>query len=267
MIRKLSLLLLSSLALSGAALAQIVNVPFTGNTSWDGWQLDNFNYGNNNWNVYKGYYGGYPGTNAWNTSWNNSAPSSLGSAGHAAQLYKVANGASGGGPYIGGESLYFGAGAVEANSLGGTIGIRPVNMLSGVRTIGFQIDIGEASGYDLFSGPTLFVTSGGSTVELDANFTFLISQVYTGTFTPPGEPEQDLYRNTYYFQWSVDATINSFEIQFSAVPHAQVYEVRLDQTDTVYNYSVVPEPSTWALLLTSGAAGVFALRRRRTVQA
>ena len=49
-----------------------------------------------------------------------------------------------------------------------------------------------------------------------------------------------IYINTWAFQWNLDQgfTVGSFQIEFSAVTHAQVYALQLDQTSVLQSQKV-----------------------------
>ncbi|MBU6183060.1 MAG: hypothetical protein KGR46_09660 [Verrucomicrobia bacterium] len=51
--------------------------------------------------------------------------------------------------------------------------------------------------------------------------------------------DENVYVNTYAFEWSLGSTTTtSIAIDFSAVTHAQIYAMRLDQSTAVLNRSV-----------------------------
>lgn len=217
----------------------------TGTTDFDAWTtLSN--------SVYAGY-GNFPGLSPW--------PGGIASnLGGDAEVVKVANGA-GGGPYVGSGSLYFGGFSDVPNTFGGTVAAVDGSALAGLNTVVFQVQIAEAWGYDLFSGIGPVLSYNGGTQRLAATYSNTMASVFNGTFTTP-LGEEDLFINLQGFQWdlnSISDPITSFSIEFSAVQHAQIYGMRLDQTDAVYGSAVVPEPATSAAL----GLGAAALLRRK----
>jgi hypothetical protein len=227
-----------------------------GNTRSEGW--DNLRN-----SVISGA-GNHPGTAAWTSSIASQTGDNAGSS----SITKIANG-TGGGPYIGGSSLYFGGFSSVVNNFGGTVGVSTTGtgVLSGVQTLVFQVDIGAPWGYDFHDlvAPTLSYTTNEGTVNgVTASFISLYGQVQNGTFATPGG-DQPVYINSYALQFDlsgVEDPITEFTISINGVQHSQIYGMGLQQSDQAYSVSVlpVPEPST-ALLGALGALGL--LRRRR----
>jgi hypothetical protein len=251
---KISKLLPALVLLSGSAFAQVIPINFNpGDTvSYDGWRnLTNVNFPG---------YSGFPGFSGW--------PGPIGSnaAGSGdANLNKVGNG-PGGGPYVGGESIYFGGTSNVPNTLGGTLSVTDSTIISDLNTVVFQIQIGEAFGYDLYNGapPTLMVN--GST-PITLQYSGLIAHVDTGTTFPTPDGPEIVYLNTWGFQYDlsgISEPITSLTIQFSGVQHSQVYALQLNQSSGIYSNSLVPEPST-ALLGCFGLGLALVSRRRRKV--
>lgn len=225
------------------AAAQIVPVSLGGAVSYDGWQdiiADNFTG-----------YGLFPGGSAW--------PSPIGSnAGGSgdAQLQRLAGG-GGGGPFPATESLYFGSNRQIPNELGGTLRIADETPVPSVRTVTLQIQIGQADGYDFQSPNGLPVLkSNGQSASLASRTPVLIGRIDYGTFpNPQTGADEPLYLNTWGFQWDVSAlgTITSIQIDFSAVTHAQIYAMRLDQSSTAYTSSVFTASSDTRIIGLSGS--------------
>jgi hypothetical protein len=74
----------------------------------------------------------------------------------------------------------------------------------------------------------------GETVGRASLSPVLINRFQSGTFlSPETELDEPVFVNTWGFQWDVSSLgpISSLEIDFSAVTHAQIYAVRLDQSD------------------------------------
>jgi len=64
------------------------------------------------------------------------------------------------------------------------------------------------------------------------------------------------------FQWDLSGILDpvtSIEITWNNSPHSQIYGVQLDQSDT---YSVIPEPSVFALVFLALLCGVICYRNR-----
>lgn len=208
-----------------------------------------------------GYPSFFTSTNPW--------PAPIGShVGGDATLNKTANGA-GGGPFPSGESIYFGSFGTVVNTFGGSLAVTDTTPISGLQTVVFQLEIGEAWGYDLFDGelPTLTYTydngSGTQTSDvLSASFSTILVSAFNGTVEMPSGTEE-IYINLYALQWDLSAiedNITSFTIEFSAVEHAQVYAAQVNQSDTMTQ--VVPEPSTYAMFGAGFGLLLWRLRRR-----
>ena len=201
-----------------------------GSSSYDGWiNLTGANFTG---------YGGFPGNVTW--------PSPIGSNEVGlgdADLSRVAGSPSGGGPYLASDSIYFGNIAQIPNALGGTLRVTDTTPLAGLKTVVFQIQIGEAVGYD-FHEPTGLpvIKVNGQTSAISASFEpVLLGRYQNGTyFSPVTEQDEPVYVNTWAFQWNLDpaVAIRSFQIEFSAVTHAQVYALQLDQTSVLQSQQV-----------------------------
>jgi len=217
-----------------AAYPQVLPVTFqgSGSSSFDGWaNLTSANFFG---------YGGFPGNSPW--------PAPIGSnvAGSGdADLLRLAGSPVGGGPVPMSESIYFGSFVHPTNTLGGTLSVREISPISGLRTIVFQIQIGEASGYDFLS-PTGVpsVKLNGSSSGLPATYTNRVALFTNGTAVNQATgQEEPLLVNTWAYQWNLTngTPVTSFQIEFSAVTHAQVYALRLDQASVLQNYRVLVE--------------------------
>ena len=237
-------------ALAAGAQAAPIDLGLSGTVSYDGWT---------NLTVGGGYSGVFfPGTSAWPTtgSWTSYNPGTgaVGAIGSNtpgsgdALLYKVSNGASGG-PYPAGGSIYFGGASATVNLNGGTLGMVDLTPVSGVKTIAFQVEIGEAFGYDFFNHtlPTLRYTTEEGTFTMAATYSDLVSQIYSGDIYMPSGYE-DIYKNTWGVQFNLGGItdpILSYEVQFTGVQHAQVYSMQLDQSSTTYADTVFPQAVQW----------------------
>lgn len=224
-----------------------------GTTDYDGWQtLNSTNF--------SGVF--FPGTSVWpqTGNWTPYDPDGTGplptagaigsnAAGSGdALLYKISNG-SAGGPYPAGESIYFGGFSASPNLNGGTLGIADTTPLSGVRTLAFQVEIGEAFGYDFYNHqlPTLTYVTASGTVTIEATYSSLISQIYSGDILMPTGYE-DIYKNTWGMQFdlsSVSEQILSYQLSFTGVQHAQLYSMRLDQSTAAYTAIAFPQALQW----------------------
>jgi hypothetical protein len=242
---------------AASSFAQIVDVNFSGGgvTSYSAWSNVNaFNYSG---------YGSFPGNQPW------PAPIVATEGASTASLNRIAGSPTGGGPFLASESIYFGNFQQVPNALGGTLRILDSDPLFNLRTIVFQIQIGEATGFDFFQPagfPKLAFNSG---VGVNATFTNLVNRFQNGVFPSP-ETGQDepVYVNTWAYQWNFGSG-NSFEtlnIDFSAVTHAQVYDLRLDGTTVFQSTPVIPEPSTLALLvLAASGLAAYNVRKRNKI--
>lgn len=142
------------------------------------------------------------------------------------------------------DSLYFGSFQQNTNALGGTLALEDTNPISGVRTIILQIQVGEAVGYDFVSPSGLPVLKINNTANRTASTysRHLLNRYNNGSyFSPATETNEPIYVNTWAFQWNVTNTVTSFQIEFSAVTHAQIYALRLDQASVLQNYQVLKD--------------------------
>lgn len=223
-----------------------ISIPFSGNTSTDGWaELNSANYPG---------YGFFPGTTGW--------PASIGSntAGSGdAELGRVSGG-SGGGPYPAGSSIYFGSFANAG--FGGTLSVSDATPLAHIQALVLQIEIGDSFYEDAL--PALFLN--GAPLALAPDFSGLTDQrsYMIPNPDPEGEGEVEVFVNTFGLQWDLSGVtepVTAFSVQFSASVHSQVYALQLDQSDAVHSTSLVPEPSGLALI-GLGCAALIARRRR-----
>jgi hypothetical protein len=250
------LVLANLLATFSSSNAQIIDVNFNGGGSKRYSSWSNLTSGN-----YSGY-GSFPGNSPWPTPIIATAGSTNG------RLNRVAGSPTGGGPFLSSSSIYFGNFAQVPNALGGTLQISNIAPLSDLRTLVFQIQIGEATGFDFFTPtgfPTLSINGGSNSVSL---FTNLVTRFQSGTFpSPETGKDEPVYVNTWAFQWNLTnpLTVNSYAVNFSAVTHAQVYALRTDETSVLQPTAVVvPEPSIAHLLtLTLGSWLLWSFVRRK----
>jgi len=223
-------------ACSSVVQAQILPVSFlgSGSTSFDGW--------NEMTSARLFGYGGFPGT----TPWTNPIFSNIsGSAG--ACLDRLA-GSPTGGPFPGAEkSIYFGSIQQVPNALGGTLAVSDFKPVSSLKTIVFQIQIGEALGHDFYSpaGFPILKLNGASSGVAPSFSPILVNQYQYGTYSSPLTGDEPVYVNTWAFQWNLAGATNvdSFAIEFSCVTHSQIYALQLDQTSVLQANQIIPNPS------------------------
>jgi len=200
-------------------------------------------------------YGGFPGTSGW--------PNSIGSnveASGDSELARIAGSPTGGGPFLASDSIYFGSFTQVPNALGGTLRVSDMTPLPNLKTLVFQIQIGEADGYD-FHDPTGYpvLRMNGQTNAVSATYEpVLLGRYQNGTFfSPETEKEEPVYVNTWAFQWNLaeGTTVSSFQIEFSAVTHAQVYALQLDQSSNLQPQQIFSanEPPLQIQLVSVGA--------------
>ena len=205
-------------------------------------------------------YGGFPGNSPW--------PAPIGSNGTGsgdADLSRVAGSPTGGGPFLSSSSIYFGNFSQIPNALGGTLRVSDSTPLANLKTLVFQIQIGEATGYDLYSAPALKINGGSSIVN--PLFSGILNRFQSGTFPSPATGlDEPVYVNTRGYQWDVSSlgAITSFAIDFSGVTHSQIYGLKLDQSSSVFSTAVIPEPNVGGLVL-AGAFFFLICRRARVV--
>jgi len=213
-----------------AVQGQTVPLQLGGTTSYDGWNdLSRYSYTG---------FPTFPGTSNWPRPIDSIAPAS-----GDAEMTRLTIAADGtGGPYPAEESLYFFSFQQVPNALGGTLRVEDRTPVGGVKTVVFQIEIGEADGYDFRSPNGAPVLKINGTVTGRTSMTpVLLNSYQNGTFfSPETEQEEPVFVNTWGFQWDVSdlSTINSIQIDFSAVTHAQIYSMRLDQSTQTYTSSV-----------------------------
>lgn len=209
-------------------------------------------------------------------------------------------GGSGFGPMPSGGSLYGISFSNNYNARGGTLGVFEANPVSNLDRISLQIQIGSANGYDFYEpdvsgvtgldgapefwggasgrplgeltnfeswSPVLVLTfADGSTLDVVADTAAILAKGENGTIPMPTGPggqmvDEAVIINLYGFEWDLSdiaGEIASFVITWDVVEHSQSYAVRLDQGG-----NVIPEPSTYALLIGGGVAALVAIRRQR----
>lgn len=237
------------LGTAGQSEAAFTDPQLLGTTQYDGWATDDLNTTGNSG------YPSFPGTGAW------PGPMESGTAGSGdAELYKISNGA-GGGPFPSSGSLYYGGFAGDPNINGGTVAVTDSTPVSDLNNVVFQIEIGEAYGYDFFNNALPTLNYNGGDQAIAATTSALMDQYQNGTFPDPVSGEDEpVYVNTYMIQWdlsSITDSITEFEIAWTAVQHAQVYALQLDQSNT---FTAVPEPASVGLV----AVGCLLVVGRRT---
>lgn len=249
--------ILALLFLSSSIFGQIVDVEFSGGgeTSYSAWSnVNSFNYFG---------YGSFPGNQPW------PSPIEATEGLVSASLNRTAGSPTGGGPFLASESIYFGNFAQIPNALGGTLQLFESSPILNLKTIVFQVQIGEATGFDFYQPtgfPLLSINSGSSVA---ATYTNLVDRYQNGVFPSPETGEDEpVYVNTWAYQWNITEpiTFDDYAIDFSAVTHAQVYALRLDGTSVLQPNQVIPEPSTLGLLVlaATGTAMYIARKRQRS---
>lgn len=245
------------LCLATQSWAQIVGVNFSGGgtTTYSSWSnLTSANYSG---------YGSFPGNSPW------PAPISATDGLVSASLNRIAGSPTGGGPFLSSSSIYFGNFAQIPNALGGTLQISNNSPLSGLRTLVFQLQIGEATGFDFWQPngfPALSINGEDAQAAL---FTNLVTRYQSGTFPSPATGSNEpVYVNTWAYQWNLNPTnVLSYAVNFSAVTHSQVYALRVDGTTALQTAAVVPEPRVAHLLaIVALACCVFFAKKHRQVR-
>lgn len=184
--------------------------------------------------------GSFPGWSAWVGALASQVDTDAGSSG----LAKIANGV-GGGPYPSSASIYFGGTGVLPNLFGGTLETQTSgsSVVSGLRTVIFHLDIGEAWTYDLYSAaaPVLYVTTSSGTTSIPATYSSRYAKVYNGQVWMNGKYE-DLYINSRAYQFNIGSlgTITSFTVRFSGAQHAQIHGAGLEQSSQAYTTNELP---------------------------
>ncbi len=240
---------------SNTALANgdyFVDPGLSGTTQYDGWApLTSA--------AYPGY-GGFPGSGSWPAPMGSNTPDS-----EDATLRKVANG-PGGGPYPAGGGIYYGGFSADLNIDGGQLAVEDSTPVANLANVVLQIDIGEAWGYDFWNDVLPVLNYNGGSQTLAPTNVVLLDQTFTGTVTMP-TGEEPVYRNTHLLQWDLSSIsgITSFSIPFNGVQHAQLYALRLDQSDVYSAYSQVPEPATASIVALGAVVGGLLVRRRSRV--
>lgn len=220
------------------ATAQTVPVSFTGGgtNSFDGWvRMNNSN----------------PNFSGWPTTPAESNASGSGDA----QLVRVSGSA-----IFATESLYFLSNQQVTNALGGTLRVSERSPVAGVKTITLQVQIGEALGYGFVqpSGvPVLKINDTAS--SLAPTYAKVVNSYQNGTYESPITGEEPVFVKTWAYQWNVGnlGTISSIQIDFSAVTHAQIYEMRLDQTSVLQTSNVFDVATPAPAISLSGSGLTF----------
>ncbi|MEM1166149.1 MAG: hypothetical protein AAGI30_07645 [Planctomycetota bacterium] len=165
------------------------------------------------------------------------------------------------------------AGASIYNSFGtGTYTVSDTNVLPGLETVLFQIELG--AGVENFFGPEgtqvpgfFSPTTGGGEPVLNFNGgSQELAPVYEDSFAGPrafSVPIPGIPGGTtiiFAFQWDLAGLgpISSYEIVWTTIEFGTSYAIQLDSSST---FSLVPTPGAVSLL---AVAGLAAARRRRS---
>ena len=247
--------LVAGLAGTAALAGSITDPGLVGNTQHDEWTTNGLSSAANPG------YGGFPWTAPW--------PGPIASTeGGDAELFRTAGSTESiGGPVPAGGSLYFGGTAAEANVFGGSLAVVDASPVGGVANVVFQIQIGEAFGYDFFDHDLPVLSYNGGSQNLAASYNAITDQIDNGTVQTPAGP-QTSFINTHLLQWDLSGIpgITDFTISFSGVQHAQIFGVRLDQSDVFTSLApvaAVPEPTSVSLFFCGLAAVLYKTRKRR----
>lgn len=202
----------------------------------------------------------FPGSTPWSRPINADE-------GGVASLVFVAPG-TGGGPLPIGSGLYFGGMSGATNYFGGTLAVVDASPVAGLANVVFQIQIAEAFGYDFFDQLLPTLTYNGGSDGIGASYSAITDQTQTGVF-PVNGVNEPIYTNTYLLQWDLSGVaeaITQFSITFSGVQHAQIYGLRLDQSDAFTSLdptAAVPEPASVALFCLGLTAVLYKARKPR----
>lgn len=246
-------MLLGAVVISSVTVAEaaFINPNLPGTTQFDAWSTADISSGANPG------FPSFPGSGAWPNSVQSGTPSSGSPVSGDATITKTANG-SGGGPYVGTGSIYFGGFSATPNSLGGSIAVNDATPVTGLANIVLQVDIAEAFGYDFQDHALPKLNYNGGTQALAPVSGIVREQTFLGTFDSPEGP-QPIYQNSYLIQWDVTGLgITSFSLAIKGVQHSQIYALQLDQSNL---FAPVPEPTTLSLAAL-GTIGLFGVYRR-----
>lgn len=184
---------------------------------------------------------GFPGSGTWQAV----AYSHVGLDAPLNSVVKTGNGFGGlGGPYPASASIYYGGMSSVPNLDGGelTFAASGAGVLPALKTVVFQIDIGEAWTYDLYNNvaPVLHYTSTTTSGTISASFSSLYKETANGTVTmPSGDEPLNINSRAYQFNLSGLGTITGFTITFRGVQHAQLYGAGLQQFDAAASTSLL----------------------------
>ncbi len=235
---------------------------------------------------------GYPSVFNSTNAWPQAIASQVNSGGPAAGFNKVSNG-NGFGPYPAGDALYAISFSNNFNAKGGTLGVFEANPVANLASVVFQVELGNANGYDFYQPTQAGTTAYGNASALQVgaltnidyspklNLTFadntsaslisdwaeLSAKGENGTISMPSG-EEPIFINLYAFQWDLSSytNISSYNITFDVVEHSQTYAARLTQSDTfnqLVAVSAVPEPEAYAMFLAGLGLIGFVSRRRK----
>jgi hypothetical protein len=243
--------------LASSAFAQAKDIVFAGGgtTTFDGWSnMTVLRLGSLN-------YGSWPGNKIWTQAITANVTGSGGGL-----LNRLAGSPNGGGPFPSDTSVYFGSSTTVANTLGGTLGVSRAPV-SGVRTVVFQIELGEGQPQGqtryFFHEPVGNPTAGRPTLYVNGQplsaptHTALVNQ--RSTEDGGGANFEDpVFVNTYGYQWNISTSnVTSLEVRFSCVEHVSIYSMRLDQTSVLQTGNLLETQTSAPVIGLSGTGLAF----------
>ena len=203
----------------------------------DGWE----NLVNSN-PAYSGLGGSYPGMTPWFSSIGSNTAGTDGSG----SFTKTS-----GSGYVGNGSIYSG--------MAGSFSVSTTTGLSDVNTVIFQLDGGLNAAWNSYL-PTLSYNGGSQALAADYS-SFTAGSYSSGA---PGGPTSSTTNLLY--QWDLSAigdSITSFSVDYDVAAHTSQYALQLDSSAATLSGSVIPEPSSYALLAGLLAITACAIRRRQ----
>ena len=99
----------------------------------------------------------------------------------------------------------------------------------------------------------------GATTSLTPTYSKVINSYQDGYFESPETGDEPIFVKTWAYQWNVGnlGNITSIQMEFSAVTHAQIYAIRLDQTSVLQNNNVFETQASAPVMSLSGTGLAF----------